>query len=309
MGFRRRVASGKGLRPEDLAVLGLFRDMTDGLCQAATTESLEFSFEPGRVRAGNFSASLERGAPVMPLLQAAGLVMATASRETRLTLYGGTHVPGGPIFEAVDSTWRHVSGLAGMSLSIRLKWAGFGPQKNGEVSAQCSGPVAFKPVTLEVRPALRAIQIKSAAASLPAHLQQRQASRARAALRVAGIEPTVQLLKLPAASRGCSVAITGLFGEMPITVASIGERGKSVEAIGEDAAAHFRRFLGSDAVLPPGQVGALIPLLAMAQGSSSMTTSRLLASDTVAATLVGLFLDRTVRVEGKVGKPGRVVIE
>ncbi len=121
--------------------------------------------------------------------------------------------------------------------------------------------------------------------------------------------PAVQLVKLRAAGSGSVVAITGVFGGLPLTVAAIAERGISAESVGEKAAGEFRRLFAGTGVLPPHLLTSLLVVAAGSEGASVLTTVRLPSNVSQLADLVEVFTGRSVRVEGKPGRPGTVALE
>ncbi len=247
-----------------------------------------------------------------PLLRCAALPLVLGASKTRaasaLCLSGSTHAPGGDTFEVTSTTFGFFLRKLGIDASLELAFAGFAPRGGGEVVVRVepkdvSSMQALELVKLDP---LESIQILSGGASLPAHVQQRQAARARSGVQISGLEPSVQLLKLRARSAGSVVAVTGLFGEVPITFASVSERGKSAEFVGEQAAASFRRFSNQSAAVPELLVESLLPFLAFTAGESRLTTPRLPVTVQAQARLIRAFTHREVVIEGKAGQPATI---
>ena len=314
-GFRRKGkgSASPGLRPVDVESVRLFAQITGARVDGGGVGEDTVALHPGAVRPGEHRFDVLADEPMMPLLRAALLPLALHGRESTLRIAGSTHAPGGETFEVVSSTFHYFLGKLGIEVSLALECAGFAPRGGGEVSARlASGPsgsvVAWEPLVLVDRAELASIQIVSAGASLPAHVQQRQAARARSGVHISGLEPTVQLLKLRARSAGSVVAITGRFGEVPVTFASVGERGKSAESVGEQAARTFRRFASQTAAVPEILVDSLLPFLAFAQGESRIAISRLPAVAPGLAALIRAFTGREVEIDGKVGRHARIRI-
>lgn len=316
-GFRRK-GKGKdkssvspGLRPVDVESVRLFSQITGARVDGGGVGEDTVALDPGAVRPGEHRFDLPADEPMMPLLRAALLPLALHGRESSLRIAGSTHAPGGETFEVVSSTFHYFLKKLGIDVSLALECAGFAPRGGGEVSARfASGPsgseAAWEPLVLVDREELASIQIVSAGASLPAHVRQRQAARARSGVHNSGLEPTVQLLKLRARSAGSVVAITGRFGQVPATFAAVSERGKSAESVGEEAAQAFRHFANQPGVVPEILVDSLLLFLAFAQGESRIATSRLPAAGPGVAALIRAFTGREVEIDGKVGRYARI---
>ena len=143
---------------------------------------------------------------------------------------------------------------------------------------------------------------------MPAHVQQRQAARASSGVRIAGVTPNAQLVKLAARSAGSAVAVTGTFGRMPVTVAAISERGKSSEAVGDEAAAAFRRYQKQAGVVPSALCGSLLPFLCLTEQPSRLTTEAPRDSLEAEARLLRAFTGREVRIAGEGSGPAVVTV-
>ena len=315
-GFHRKGkgSASPGLRPVDVESVRLFAQITGARVDGGGVGEDTVALHPGAVRPGEHRFDVLADEPMMPLLRAALLPLALHGRESTLRIAGSTHAPEGETFEVVSSTFHYFLGKLGIEVSLALECAGFAPRGGGEVSARLAsgstGPsgsvAAWEPLVLVDREELASIQIVSAGASLPAHVQQRQAARARYGVHISGLEPTVQLLKLRARNAGSVVAITGRFGEVPVTFASVGERGKSAESVGEEAAQAFRHFANQPGVVPEILVDSLLLFLAFAQGESRIATSRLPAVAPAGAALIRAFTGREVEIDGKVGRHARI---
>jgi RNA 3'-terminal phosphate cyclase (ATP) len=316
-GFRRKgKGKGKdsvspGLSSVDVESVRLFSQITGARVDGGGIGEDVVALEPGAVRPGDHRFELSAAEPMMPLLRSALLPLALHGEGSSLRIAGSTHAPGGETFEVVSSTFHYFLAKLGIKVSLALEWAGFAPRGGGEVSARLApGPSdsdpAWEPLVLVDREELVSVQIISAGASLPAHVPQRQGARARSGVHMFGLEPTVQLMKLRARSAGSVVAITGRFGQVPVTFASVSERGKSAESVGEQAAQAFRLFANQPGVVPEILVDSLLPFLAFGPGESSIATPRLPAATPAVSALIGAFTGREVEIDGKVGRHARI---
>jgi RNA 3'-terminal phosphate cyclase (ATP) len=305
------VATGQAFTWEKCRVQGSVPlKLFTALCGARIGEGSDLRFEPGPLRKDSVRLELESAEPLLRLVRAAALPLGLSGASGTLTLTGITHAPESETFEVSSSTWVHGMRKAGFDAALHLERAGFAPKGGGEVSLTFGArPDAIAPLELGAKGELDSLQILSAASSLPSHVQQRQAARARSGVAIAGIDSTVQLLKLKAAGSGSTVAVTGIFSGTPITVSAVSERGRSVEWVGERAAAEFRRLLSGSAVLPPALLPSLLLVAAFAKGSSRLSTYRLPLLSRSHAELVQAFTGRDVTVDGKPGGPGEMRVE
>jgi RNA 3'-terminal phosphate cyclase (ATP) len=309
--FRRRARAPSGFREADCAFVRLFAELSGATVGGGEPGDTELEFTPEKVRSGDYRVELRGEEPLLALLRAAALPLAFAEGSSTLVALGSTHALDGDTFEVSQTSWLYWMKETGIEAELHLEQAGFAPRGGGEVKLAVPGSVsALAPLMQGKRDPLSTIRIVSAASSLPAHVHQRQAARARSGISVTGVEATVQLMKLRARGSGSTVAVTGLFGALPITTAAIAERGRSAENVGELAAAGFRRMFASQAMLPPCLFGSVLVALSLANERSQITTSALPRNIQELMSLAASFTEREIRIEsGKPGQPGAVVLE
>ena len=297
-----------GLAPQHLHALRAFRELSAASCRGDEEGSREVVFEPQRVRPGSYEVDIRTAGSVTLVLQALALPLALADGASELVLRGGTHVPGSPPFNYIESCWLPFMRRLGLEMDVDLDKAGFFPRGGGQISARIQGGVKLGCLQLLKPGALRELEIVSAASDLPAHVRQRQAARARSGVQATGHEASVQLLKLEAASPGSVVAITGRFDETWITTSALGGRGKSAEAVGEEAAAQFRFFLERPGAVEERLADQIVLPLALASGASEFTTVRVTEHLRTNVDVIKAFVERPIELEGKLGQPGRFLV-
>ena len=305
VGFR---ANASGLRVSEARWVQFFASLCEAKAFTGDAAGRTVELDPAVVLPGEHEISIPGDEPALPFLRAALLALARAEGASRLTVKGSTHAPGNETFEVTSSTWMGMLKPLGLELGMQLDSAGFLPRGGGEITAHVTGGGRWKGADWSTRDGLDAIQIVSAGASLPAHVQQRQAARARSGVAILGCEPVAQLLKLRAGSTGSVVAVTGSFGGLRVTMASVSERGKSAETAGEEVSAAFRRYAQQPYVVPERLVDSLLPFLAFAEGPSTLTTPRLLPRAIGCAQLVEAFTGRKVEIHGKPNGPATLTI-
>lgn len=296
-----------GFRADEEKMIALFSKMSGASSTGGMEAQTELMFEPSERRGGSYVTELSGAEPIVPWVQAVVVCASLAAGDSEIVIRGSTHAPEQGSYEVLNSTWLYVASLLGIEAELSLECAGFVPRGGGTIRARVRGGLErFRAVELCQRAPLVSLRILSAGASLPAHVQQRQAARARSGVQIAGIEPSVQLLKLRAKGGGTTVAITGFFGKAPLTVGAVSGRGISAESIGEQAARDFRALLKHGAAVPPGLVVSLVVPLALTDGPSALATHQLPPKAPDAVGIARAFTGRRIDIEGKVGKPGRI---
>ena len=300
-----------GVRAAELALLGGVASLAGGAVLGDMPGDPSPGLAPGDAPAGERQLAIDPGAALWPVFRLAMLPVAASGVPSTIHVTGSTHGSGGETFEVTESGWCALLSTLGIDLTLTLERASFAPRDGGRVTARIAPAEArsWTPVTACARAELASVRIVSAGAAVPSHVQQRQAARARSGVQIAGCEPSVQLMKLPARSAGSVVAVTGRFGGFPVSFAAVSERGRSAESVGELAAAGFREYAKQPSVVPARFVDALLLFAACVRGRSMFTTPRLPASTVDVARLVEAFTGSRTRIVGRAGEPSRIEVD
>ncbi len=273
-----RIRAGRsrpGLQPQHLASLRA----AAGLC-AARLEGAEIG--SGRLRfapqappapgAYHFAIGTAGAAPLV--LQTVLLPLALAPDASRVTITGGTHVSHAPTADYLERVYlptleRH--GLTASSLSPR---AGFFPKGGGVVQAEIAGGAAPLPITLTERGELRALTALVLTAGLPATVAERGIIAVRQELGRLPVELTVETREAASVGPGAAVMLVADCQGGPAGFSAIGERGKRMETVAEEACRAFRAWWETGAACEEHLADQLALPMALTAGESRWTTSR-----------------------------------
>jgi len=210
------------------------------------------------------------------VLQTIALPAVFAPGMSRFRILGGTHVPWSPCFEYVSEVWLPLLTRLGIEMTAELTRPGFLPLGGGEIGAIINGlgmqaQGALNSLEITERGALKAVRGTAVAANLPIHIPQRMADRARGLLSGTAARIDIQVKQLRAASAGAQLILIAEFENINAGFSVMGRRGRTSEAVADDAVAalqaHVRRGAALDSHLADQ---ALLPL-AFARGSSAFT--------------------------------------
>jgi RNA 3'-terminal phosphate cyclase (ATP) len=230
---------------------------------------LEFTPEAAVV-AGDyiFDVSLAReggsAGAVMLVLQTVLLPLALAASDSRVELYGGTHMAWSPPFDYVQHVWLPALARLGIEASVELGAWGWYPVGKGNVLARIQGlegrRAMLQPLDLEERGPLLRISGRAVAANLPAHIPQRMTDRARSLVAVLGADLRIEPLRVRAACPGAGLFLTAKYANLNCGFSAIGAVGKPSEQVAGEAAgallehhasgAALDRHLGDQILLP-----------------------------------------------------------
>jgi RNA 3'-terminal phosphate cyclase (ATP) len=301
-----------GLAPQHLASVRAAREISGAEVVGDREGSVELLFSPGEVAGGGVSLDVGTAGSTLLVLQSILPALLFAGRKSAVTVRGGTHVPFSPSFHYAASVLVPTLGRIGMELSLAIGSYGFYPRGGGEIRAEISPSEGVLPLRLPERGRILAVKGWSASGSLPEAIARRQRSAAMETLRSRlpdGSFPVdIEVLSVPTPGQGTFLFLAAETEHCVAGFASLGERGKRAEAVGEEAAAALAAHCSTGAALDPHLPDQLAPYLALCGEGSAFTTSRVTEHLLTNLWAIGLFHPFRFLVEGEVGKPGTVRI-
>jgi RNA 3'-terminal phosphate cyclase (ATP) len=201
--------------------------------------------------------------------------------------------------------------MMGFSGAVRILKDGYYPKGGGLVEANVQPVEGFKAIVCE-KPAVHGVRGISTCGSLPRHIAERQAAAAKAVLSEQGYESTIDVVTpgkaLNPLSPG-SVICLWVEGEALIGDDGLGERGKTAERVGTEAAQRLISQIKTGAYVDLHTADNLVLPCSLAEGTSSFTVSRLTLHTFTAVEVAKSILGAKITVEGTEGQSGRIVIE
>ena len=308
----RKGRKNPGLMPQHLTAVKALQLLSDAIVSGDHKGSTELTFSPRKIRGGDFSFDIGTAGSTMLVLQTAIPALMRTGRQSSLILRGGTHVPFSPSFHYVSEVFAPTIARIGVNVKMSMESYGFYPKGGGIVRADIMPASELRPLSIPQRGRILRINGYSCAVNLPLSIAERQKNAA------------LKKISSGLPDLSCSVGIeaaesktfgTGTFifikAESEHSIAgftSLGERGKKAERVGEEAAAEFIEYYGSDAALDPYLPDQIVLYLLMCEGESIFTASRITDHLMTNLWVIGLFHPFEWFVEGEKGKPGRVTI-
>jgi RNA 3'-phosphate cyclase len=204
-----------------------------------------------------------------------------------------------------------ILGRIGLTVSLVQERRGHYPAGGGKVSCTVSTNKRILPLELVDFGKLREIGGISHCVRLPAHVADRQAASAQEVLRnqhLDGIHITRESYPKnadPHLGPGSGIVLWAESESgMRLGSDSLGEKGKSAEKVGSDAAQALLHERASGKAVDSHLCDMLVPYLALAPGESRIgvteITSHLMTNIWVVQQILGVKID----IQGKTGEPG-----
>ncbi|GMQ79478.1 MAG: RNA 3'-terminal phosphate cyclase [Anaerolineae bacterium] len=301
-----------GLRPQHLTAVRA----AAALCQAKTTgahlNSVALEFHPGaRLRGGSYrfdvskaSASGRSAGAVTLIIQTLLWPLIFAQEASFITLVGGTFVPFSPPYHY----FKHVAGPVfknmGADFTSKLMQWGWMSRGGGQVELSINPSGSLKAVRLEPEN-VDLVTGVAAVTNLPSHIPQRMTERAGKLVREQGLDGNIK----PIRERGNGPGAGMVLWIPQAGFSSLGRPGLPAEEVANSAVADLLSFMENGAAVDKFLADQILVPMALANGSSTFSTSLVSTHTVTNADLLRQWLNIDIEVKGVVGEPGQITVE
>ena len=308
-----RIRAGRkqsGLRPQHLRAVAAAATISSARVEGAEIGSQRLRFEPGKIKPGRYYFKIGTAGSTSLVLHTVHLPLALAEGRSVVEIAGGTHVPFSPTFDYLSEQWLWALRLMDLSAQLTLERAGFYPKGGGAIRAeilpQAGRPI--RPMMLTYRGSLVEVTGTSAVANLPASVGERQTRRAARRLAGAGIANRIETVSLPAVGKCTAVCLVARFAHTQACHTALGAPGKPAERVADEAADAFFAHLETRACLDRYLADQVLLPLALAEGPSAFTTSRVTDHLRTNAEVIRQFLPARIEIEPRPDGSGLVQV-
>lgn len=257
-----------GLKPQHLTAVEVVAELCDAEVEGAELGADSLTFRPGDERRTSLRADIGTAGSVTLLFDTVLPIAVVGDEPCRLTATGGTDVKWSPTVEYHRSVKLPLLAAQGVDAAIDLAKTGFYPAGGGEATLQVT-PAPLSPFDLDRRGDLDGVELYSKASESLAdrNVADRQAAHAREKLDAMGVPATVQRVEyVETASPGSSLLLRADYERTVAGFDALGERGRTSEAVAEDAVRRFTAFHDTDAAVDSHVADQLLVVLALVGG-------------------------------------------
>lgn len=305
---KRALPRGRaGLMPQHLTAVRALKEMCEARVAGDNDGSMDLTFEPGRVRAGEYRFNVGTAGSTSLLLQAILPALLMENSPSSITLMGGTHVIYSPTFHYISEVFLPALSALGLHARASIERYGFYPRGGGKVILEVTPSSVVRPLN-SYSCNISNIRGISGVGNLPLTIAERQKDAARHILREEGYAAEIDSVSVPAFGPGTFIFLAAQTDLLRAGFSALGERGKRAEIVGAEAARALIGHLKTGACLDEHLADQIVIYLAMAQGESSFTTSCISLHLLTNLWVIKRFLDIRYRIDGTPGSPGAVTI-
>jgi RNA 3'-terminal phosphate cyclase (ATP) len=208
-----------------------------------------------------------------PLVAQTVLVpLAHIGQDSHVQITGGTHVPHAPSADYLRAVYLPALRRAGLVAAVEYERAGFFPKGSGQLEVSVGAEAPVQPLDFTERGKLTRLTATITTGALPAHVSERGAAAVERFMRGVGRKIEVERRELPSLSAGASVLVAAECEGGFAGFSSLGERGKPMEEVAQEACEAFMAWWKTGAACDEHLADQLVLPLALAKGESRWTT-------------------------------------
>jgi RNA 3'-terminal phosphate cyclase (GTP) len=272
----RKSRPKPGLRPQHLLGLQSLAELSQGRIEGAYLNSKEVRFLPGEIRSKKIHIKIETAGSITLLLQTLILPILFAPEPIEVIVEGGaTDTFFSPTADYFRYLLLKIIKKMGARIEVNIMKRGYYPVGGAKIKIKVY-PSKIKNIKLIKRGALKKLLALSGASQV---LKNKKVAERQ----LAGVREVLGQLKLPIEERveyyntqcpGSQICLIAEFENTVIGTDNLGKLGKRAEDVGKEAASRLLEEERSGACLDKNLADQILPYMALAEGKSSVTVSK-----------------------------------
>lgn len=298
--FNIRAGRAKpGLHAQHLTAVKAAATLCNAELKGAEIGSLYLHFTPQAMSAeSNFHFQVGTAGATGLVTQTALLPMLwLPSRPANLTVEGGTHVPMAPIAEYIEFVYLSMLRRMGMEVQFSYDKSGFFPKGGGKIQATVGTSGLFEPLQLTERGKLQQITVITITTQLAEHVAERCEQALLKDLKGYGVPLKFEWRDKKGVAPGAAVILIAETENVKVGFSVLGERGKPIERVAQEAYRDFVKWFQSRAVVEEHLADQLALPCAFVAAESVWTTPTVTEHLRTVLHIIQQFLPITYSIE------------
>ena len=281
-----RIRAGRkkpGLKPQHINAINAVAKLCNAEVKGCFQNSSEIEFYPGSIEGADMHIDIGTAGSITLVLQAMMIPCAYLDKKINISLMGGTDVAWSPPIDYLKSVTLEIMRKFGYNAEVEIERRGFYPKGGGQVVVRLGNHRDFDKINLEQRGEVINIRgISFAHRGLEgANVAKRQKQAALKYLYQDKFSKNISDIKIKteycdALSCGSGIVLWAQAENTVIGASASGERGRSSEKVGAEAAANLTGNLNSPvnsgfAALDEHAGDQIVPYLALCKGCATVS--------------------------------------
>jgi len=259
-----------GLKRQHLTAVKAAAQICAAEVDGAEPSSRALTFRPGRLQSGAYTFDIGSAGSCTLVFQTVLPALLTATGESRVRIFGGTHNKGSPPFDFLARSFLPLLARMGASVELELASYGFYPRGGGEIRSRITPVSKLRALELMERGPLVRGHAEAYVSAIPVHVAQRELQVIGRRL---GFAPANLLLRALPNDMGPGNAVTITLEHQHVTevFTGFGERGVRAETVADQAAEDAQAYLASSAPVDEHLADQLLLPMALGSGGAFVT--------------------------------------
>ena len=277
--------------------------------------STTVEFTPRERHGGTIDYDVGTAGSISLVLQATLPPAVLSPEPISFRLRGGTDVKWSPPVDYLDNVFAHTLEFLGPKIVLHQKKRGHYPRGGGQVTCEVTPVGSSEAFTGVEFGELRSVRGVSHCVRLPGHIAERQAATAEKMI-LDGLHIKSDIVREsypkgndPHLGPGSGIVVWAESENgIRLGTDSLGDRGKSAESVGSDAASQLISEVSTGMAIDSHLCDMLIPYLAVAEGTSKIGVTSITSHLTTNIWAVKQILGAEMELHGKIGESGTIVV-
>lgn len=236
--------------------------------------SSELFIEPGNRQLGNVSVDIGSAGSISLVLQAALLAARNYEVPFTIKLKGGTNVMWAPPIDSYSLVLFPMMRRMGIEIDLEIVDRGFYPIGGGNVVAAMSPIGTIRPLVLDDLGKLEGIRGLCYVQHLSDRIGEDMIGAAKTVLSPK-FEADIEFQRCEGTSRGAGMVLVAEYENGLLSSNVLSSKGHSAQQSGLDAASDLMQEMSTGSTVDVHTADQLLPYMAMAEGKSCFTVSRI----------------------------------
>ncbi len=282
-----------GLQAQHLVGIKAVSEICSGKLKGAELKSTEVEFTPEKIKGGQYKFDVGTAGAVTLVLQSLTIPAIHAEKEITFEITGGTHVNWAPTTGYFRHVFCEYMKMIGIEITSETMKYGYYPAGGGRILVKIV-PAKLNPLKLVERGKFIETEAWSNASEslFSAKVSERQLE---AAEKITHTKKNVKYVNT--LSIGSSITLASKFENCVLGASALGEKNKSAEKVGQEAALLLKKQLDSTATLDEHLSDQILPFLALAKGKSEFIAPELTKHAETNMWVIKKFLDVDFKID------------
>jgi len=263
-----------GLSKQHTIVVKAVADMTGSTVTGNYPGSREIVFTPGKKMETDIKADIGSAGSISLMLQAMLLAARNYTSPVKMDIFGGTNVMWAPPIDSYQQVLFPLMERMGINVKLDIVRRGFYPIGGGRIVAELQPMGKIRPLEMSDLGELRGVEGVCYIQNLPDWMHEQMIE---SCLKV--LEPVcdadIKVNRTQGESKGAGMSLVAIYDKGRLGTNVLTSRGHPARRAGEDVAKDLLEEMSAGATMDIHTADQLLPYMALAEGRSAFTVSKI----------------------------------